>query len=173
MYITTGMYFSFVLTHRKGLYVHVFFVLLQGMKSYQAYQLYPMEVARIQELEEKISGGSTAVVAVVCNDHLYVANVGDSRAVLICEKSNGTLHAEQLSVDHSVENEEELKRLEAIGLNRAVLVKAGRVGSQENTRSFGDYCVKDGYKDVDTLRFVGRYVGCIYTLAIRWWGVNK
>lgn len=123
------------------------------MKSYQAYQFYPLEVARLQELEPKISGGSTAVVAVVYNKRLFVANVGDSRAVLVREKPDGTLVAEQLSVDHGVQNEEELKRLEGVGLKREGLLEAGRLGSQENTRSIGDYYIKTGYKDVDTLRY--------------------
>ena len=124
------------------------------MKSYQAYQLYPLEVARLQELEPKISGGCTAVVTVVCNKKLYVANVGDSRAVLVREKlETGTLVAEQLSMDHCMQNEDEVKRLEGVGLKREGLIKAGRLGSQENTRSIGDYYIKGGYKDVDTLRY--------------------
>ena len=126
----------------------------QGMKSYQAYQLYPVQVARLQEIEPKIAGGCTAVVAVVSNNHLYVANVGDSRAILIYEHTNGTLVAEQLTVDHTVENEGEIKRLEALGLDRTQLEKAGRLGSQENTRSIGDYYIKAGYKNVDSLKYV-------------------
>ncbi len=123
----------------------------QGMKSYQAQQLYPMEVAELQKLEPKITGGCTAVLAVIANKQLYVANVGDSRAILIKQRPDGTLYTEQLSVDHSVENEEELTRLEQLGLSRETLKRAGRLGMQENTRSIGDYYIKDGYKDVDTL----------------------
>ena len=81
-----------------------------------------------------------------------MANVGDSRAILIRERPRDrTLYAEQLSVDHCVENEHELTRLEALGLNREKLKKAGRLGMQENTRSIGDYYIKQGYRDVDTL----------------------
>lgn len=109
----------------------------QGMKSYQAYQRYPVQVNRLQEIEPKIAGGCTAVVAIVANHRLYIANVGDSRAMLIYERANGTLFAEQLSVDHTVENEDEVERLEALGLDRDQLAKAGRLGSQENTRSIG------------------------------------
>lgn len=124
------------------------------MKSYQAYQLYPVEVARIQELEPKIAGGCTAAVAVICQNKLYVANVGDSRVVLVRELSNGTLQAEQLTVDHTTDNEDELKRLEALDLDPKQLIKAGRLGSQENTRSIGDYAIKEGYRNVDVLRCV-------------------
>ena len=124
------------------------------MTSDRAYQLYPVQVARLQEIEPKIAGGSTAVVAVVSYNHLYVANVGNSRAILIYEQANGSLAAEQLTVDHTVENEDEIRRLEALGLDRAQLEKAGRLGNHENTRSIGDYYIKAGYKNVDSLKYV-------------------
>ena len=41
--------------------------------------------------------GTTAVVALHCNDHVYVAGLGDSRAYLIRAGK-----VEQLTVDHSV-----------------------------------------------------------------------
>ncbi len=81
-----------------------------------------------------------------------MANAGDSRALLVLEQPNGTLVAEQLTQDHSVENEEELRRLEVLGLDPRELIKAGRLGMHENTRSIGDYSIKQGYKEVDILR---------------------
>lgn len=99
-----------------------------------------------------LTGGCTAVLAVIVNNHLYVANVGDSRAILVREAEDGSLLEEQLSVDHSVENEEELERLEELGLDREQLLKSGRLGTCENTRSIGDYSIKGGYKNVDSLR---------------------
>ena len=122
------------------------------MKSYLASQLYPNEVARLEELEPLISGGCTAVVAVVCGNQLYVANVGDSRAVVVCQTPYETLETRQLSTDHDVKNENELKRLEQLGLDPEKLKRAGRLGPQENTRSIGDYNIKGGYKSVDILR---------------------
>lgn len=122
------------------------------MSSYAAYQQYPYQVSRLQEIEPKLTGGCTAVLAIIVNERLYVANAGDSRAVLVFEGRDGTLSAKQLSVDHSVENEDELKRLESLGLDPKVLIKCGRLGMQENTRSIGDYSIKQGYRDVDTLR---------------------
>ncbi|KAL5473628.1 hypothetical protein EMCRGX_G028132 [Ephydatia muelleri] len=102
-------------------------------KSYAAYEMYPTEVSRLEELEPLISGGCTAVVAVVCGNKLYVANVGDSRAVVVYQTPNGALETLHLGLDP-----EELKR-------------AGRLGPQENTRSIGDYNIKGGYKSVDVL----------------------
>ena len=123
------------------------------MKSYQAQQNFPAQVARLQELETCISGGCTAVVAVLTNTTLYVANVGDSRAILAYEESDGSLQVKQLSEDHGIENEQELERLMALGLDQDQLKKSGRLGTQENTRSIGDYSIKGGYKDVDVLRY--------------------
>lgn len=92
------------------------------------------------------------MLAVSCAGRLYVAGVGDSRAVLVYERSDGTLATEQLGADHTVANEAELSRLELLGLSRSTLVAAGRLGSHECTRSIGDYSIKAGYRDVDILR---------------------
>ena len=124
---------------------------LQELNSYQAQQKFPVEVARLQELESHISGGCTAVVAVLTSDRLYVANVGDSRAILAYTAKDGRLEIKQLSEDHDVNNEQELKRLVALGLDREQLKKSGRLGTQENTRSIGDYILKGGYEDMDIL----------------------
>ena len=91
------------------------------------------------------------MVAVLTNNRLYVANVGDSRAILVYAAKDGSLQVKQLSVDHDVNNEQELMRLVALGLDREQLKKSGRLGTQENTRSIGDYILKGGYKDMDLL----------------------
>ena len=59
----------------------------------------------------------------------------------------------QLTVDHTVDNVEELERLQALGLEREQLKKAGRLGGQENTRCIGDYGIKEGYTEVDSIRY--------------------
>ena len=133
--------------------MYVIFI-FQHLTSYEAYMQYPRQVKELQDVEPKLSGGCTAVVAVVIDNVLHVANVGDSRAILVKEDAKGDLVMEQLSVDHTVENEEELKRLESLGLSPKELIKAGRLGMQENTRSIGDYSIKEGYRDVDSLRYV-------------------
>ena len=91
------------------------------------------------------------MVAVLTNDRLYVANVGDSRAILAYAGKDGSLQVKQLTEDHDVNNEQELKRLVALGLDREQLKKSGRLGTQENTRSIGDYILKRSYKDIDLL----------------------
>jgi len=143
-------------------YAYVFFY-VQHLTSYEAYMRYPHEVKQLQEIEPKLTGGCTAVMAVVIDKVLHVANIGDSRAILLKEDAKGNLVMEQLSVDHTVENEEELRRLESLGLSPKELIKAGRLGTQENTRSIGDFSIKEGYRDVDSLRWGFRQTGLFFS----------
>jgi len=57
------------------------------------------------------------VVALVYRGRLYVANVGDSRALLCKTDSNQVLRVVQLSLDHDLRNEDELLRLSQLGLD--------------------------------------------------------
>lgn len=57
------------------------------------------------------------MVALVYKGRLYVANVGDSRALLCKTDSNQVLRVIQLSVDHDLKNEDELLRLSQLGLD--------------------------------------------------------
>lgn len=57
------------------------------------------------------------MVALVYRGKLYVANVGDSRALLCKTDSNQVLRVIQLSMDHDLRNEDELLRLSQLGLD--------------------------------------------------------
>ena len=61
--------------------------------------MYPDLVTELQELEPLISGGTTAVVVITVGDTVYVANTGDSRAVLVeqIQDDQNTLVGEQVS----------------------------------------------------------------------------
>ena len=82
--------------------------------------------------------GSTACVVVVRqemgNKLLYVANLGDTRAVM---SKNGV--AERMSYDHRGTDEAEVERVRSQG----GIVLEGRVGgSLAITRAFGDHSLK-------------------------------
>ncbi|CAN4110348.1 unnamed protein product [Withania somnifera] len=86
-------------------------------------------------------GGSTAVTAILIDQRfLVVANVGDSRAVLI---QRGKV--KQITVDHEPENEEEKDLVESKG--GFLIKKPGNVprvdGQLAMTRAFGDAKVRD------------------------------
>ncbi|KAL6974571.1 protein-serine,threonine phosphatase [Sarracenia purpurea var. burkii] len=77
--------------------------------------------------------GSTAVVAIICPNHLIVANCGDSRAVLC--RGKAALH---LSVDHKPNREDERTRIEAAG-GKVIQWDGFRVsGVLAMSRSIGD-----------------------------------
>ena len=86
-----------------------------GSASDEAFEKYPELVTRVETLDAEIRGGTSAVVALVFNNRLYVANAGNSRA-LLCrtdpEEEGGTLRVFQLSVDHNLTNEDECQRCE-------------------------------------------------------------
>jgi protein phosphatase 1L len=55
--------------------------------------------------------GSAAVTAVVAGERLFVANLGDCRAVLATQTPEGRVEATRLSCDHKPDLEEEKKRI--------------------------------------------------------------
>uniref|UniRef100_A0A1A9WC98 protein-serine/threonine phosphatase n=1 Tax=Glossina brevipalpis TaxID=37001 RepID=A0A1A9WC98_9MUSC len=78
--------------------------------------------------------GSTAVVVLIKNNHLYCANAGDSRAVACI---NGEV--ETLSMDHKPNNEAETKRINEGG----GWVEFNRVnGNLALSRALGDFVFK-------------------------------
>ncbi|KAK6622277.1 hypothetical protein RUM44_002084 [Polyplax serrata] len=121
------------------------------LTSYEAYQKYPHLVDKLNALNTELSSGTTAVVALIHNGKLYVANVGDSRALLCKTDANGVLRVVQLSVDHDLKNEDELLRMYKLGLNIWEIRQRSRIGNQETTRCIGNYLVKGGYKDFEEL----------------------
>lgn len=76
------------------------------------------------------SVGSCCLVGAMSNDVLYVANLGDSRAVLgrrVSEgKTNSAVVAERLSTDHNVGVEEVRKEVEALHPDDAHIVVYSR-----------------------------------------------
>lgn len=58
-----------------------------------------------------IESGTTAVIAFINGKKLFVANAGDSRAVL----DRGKLGGKRLSYDHKADDPDEIKRMEVLG----------------------------------------------------------
>lgn len=80
--------------------------------------------------------GSTAVVCVVDTDYIYVAHVGDSRAVLCRTGESATA----LTDDHNTKNESEVKRIR--DMNGLVFYFEGGfrvMGMLATTRGVGDH----------------------------------
>lgn len=79
--------------------------------------------------------GSTGVTILGVDDVIYVANIGDSRAVLCREGESGAVQSITLTKDHSPVTYEERTRIQKAG----GVVREGRVmGALEVSRSFGD-----------------------------------
>jgi serine/threonine protein phosphatase PrpC len=96
--------------------------------------------------KDKLTDGSTAIVAVIKDKKLFVANTGDSRGV-ICEDGK----AIALSSDHKPEVPKELERIEKSGGTLLLGRVQGRLGV---ARSFGDI----EFKNPETLE--AKYVTC-------------
>ncbi|XP_011476721.2 TGF-beta-activated kinase 1 and MAP3K7-binding protein 1 isoform X1 [Oryzias latipes] len=106
---------------------------------------------RLKELEQEVSGGATAVVALILNNKLYVANVGTNRVLLCKSSSDGQNQVQQIGRPHSTDNEEELQRLAALGVDSARVRQVGQIAGQSSTRRLGDYRVKFNYNEVELL----------------------
>ncbi|XP_066596792.1 protein phosphatase 1G-like [Prorops nasuta] len=92
-------------------------------------------------MEERpgLDSGCTAVVAILKNKDLYVANAGDSRAVL-CRDGQ----ALELSLDHKPEDEPEMGRIVKAG---GKVTADGRVNGGLNlSRALGDHAYKQNTK---------------------------
>ncbi|TGZ46146.1 Uncharacterized protein DBV15_05432 [Temnothorax longispinosus] len=122
-----------------------------GLTSYETYQKFPDLVDKLNALNCELSAGTSAVVALVYRGRLYIANVGDSRALLCKTDSNQVLRVVQLSVDHDLRNEDELLRLSQLGLDVESIRQGSHLGNQENTRCLGNYLVKGGYREFEEL----------------------
>lgn len=81
--------------------------------------------------------GTTATTMIILNNAIYVANIGDSKAVVARKKEDGTLSAICLTVDHNPMDHDERMRIQKTGA--VVNSRDGRInGFIEVSRSIGD-----------------------------------
>lgn len=106
---------------------------------------------KLQDVEAKLAGGTTATVVLIHNNKMFEVNVGNTQA-LLCKMVDKGIQVIQLSVDHTINNENELARLKSIGVDVDKLQRSHKLGNSENTRCIGDYSVKEGHKDIDILK---------------------
>jgi TAK1-binding protein 1 len=85
--------------------------------------------------------------------------LGCCRALLCKTDADGVLRVHQLSVDHDLNNTEELQRLTDLGLDVEKIRVSGQIGNQPYTRTLGDYNIKINYKDIEMLRYICIIVG--------------
>ncbi|XP_058258856.1 TGF-beta-activated kinase 1 and MAP3K7-binding protein 1 isoform X2 [Hemibagrus wyckioides] len=106
---------------------------------------------RLKTLEQEVSGGATAIVALILNNKLYIANVGTNRALLCKYTSDRQNQVIQIGRAHTTDNEDELARLAQLGLDPNRLRQTGTITGQSSLRRIGDYKVKFSYTDIDVL----------------------
>jgi serine/threonine protein phosphatase PrpC len=105
-------------------------------------------VTRSWEAQPRIvSAGSCCLVGVISNNTLYVANLGDSRAVLGSTRAKKSIIAERLSTEHNAAAEEVRKELKSLHPDDShiVVFRNGvwRVkGIIQVSRSIGDIYLK-------------------------------
>uniref|UniRef100_A0A7N0ZRV3 PPM-type phosphatase domain-containing protein n=1 Tax=Kalanchoe fedtschenkoi TaxID=63787 RepID=A0A7N0ZRV3_KALFE len=118
------------------------------------------------ERPEIASVGSCCLVGAISKGVLYVANLGDSRAVLgrrVSQGKNSTVVAERLSTDHNVAVEEVRKEVEALHPDDSHVVVFTRgvwriKGIIQVSRSIGDvYLKKPEYNKSPLLRQIAPF----------------
>jgi serine/threonine protein phosphatase PrpC len=82
--------------------------------------------------------GSCAVMTVIIGRDVYVANAGDTRAIIIRE-TDAKYNVEQLTIDQNSSEETEVARIKAEHPDEPYVISGGRVlGYIEPTRALGD-----------------------------------
>ena len=94
----------------------------------------------IEESDNKLTGGAVAIVAMIINKCLYIANCGNSVAFLVKHGSDpDELHAFQASELHESHEVKEIARLQKTLVDPMVIFGP--------SRCFGDYFRKSGYSE--------------------------
>jgi integrin-linked kinase-associated serine/threonine phosphatase 2C len=93
--------------------------------------------------------GSTATIALIRDDKIYIANVGDSRAIYCRVTSSNQIEAKALTKDHTPVLKEEKLRIKKYGGEvkdfedgspLRIFAKGKNIPGLAMTRSMGDLC---------------------------------
>lgn len=100
---------------------------------------------QLSETENKIAGGAVAILAIIINKRLYIANCGNSVAFLVkFGKDPDELHAFQASELHESHEIKEIDRLQRVGIDPRQI--------NGPSRCFGDYFRKSGYTENPSIK---------------------
>ena len=98
--------------------------------------------------EQFISSGCSATIAVILENRIFLANIGDCQAFLCYRNPDSSdLRVSKVSIDHNIDNEDERLRLQHLGYNAHGDGSDSGLGPHRYTRCFGNYLVKGGYKE--------------------------
>lgn len=70
----------------------------------------------MKELDEELSCGTGAAIAILKDNRLFVANVGESRVLLCKTDQDDVMSVIQHTVDHNLNNLDEVMRLKNLEL---------------------------------------------------------
>jgi TAK1-binding protein 1 len=121
----------------------------EGVTAEQFPHRCPDICKRLKAVDAEIAGGTAALVSLIYDDKLYVANVGCCRALLCTQTPDGHLRVTQLTHDHNLDNTDELRRLALTGIDTEKIRQTGKLAGHFYTRSIGDYHIKNDYKDIE------------------------
>ena len=111
-------------------------------------------VEELSEVDSQIAGGAVVVLALLVNKRLYVANCGNSVAILVKQGTEPTdLNAFRVSERHESHEVKEMERLHQIGLDHMLV--------DGPSRCFGDYFRKGGYTENPKLKHATREPICV------------
>lgn len=119
-----------------------------NLNQYEVTKQYKHVLDELSMINEELGTGVSIVVALIYKEKLYVANIGNCKALLCKNDDNNVLRVTQLSVDHDLlTNPDEEQRFKNLGLDVTTLKKSGRL----TTRCIGNFMGKTGYKDSSML----------------------
>lgn len=90
---------------------------LEGISQYEISREYQDIINQLNTINHRLSVGSSIVLALIHYSRLYICNIGSCRALLCKNDTNNVLRVVQLSVDHNLNNEDEILRLCQLGLD--------------------------------------------------------
>ncbi|KAF7491709.1 TGF-beta-activated kinase 1 and MAP3K7-binding protein 1 [Sarcoptes scabiei] len=75
---------------------------------------YPKLNERLKQLKKKLSMGFCCIIAVINTRRIYVANIGDNRAIICKDDNNLSI---ELSIRHDFKNQDEIERLKNLSID--------------------------------------------------------